>query len=354
MNKSNVVYMTIGMVRKAVTLCILAQKHMPAGKRFGAIVWSQSGIGKNGVTDNLAADMSAMSKKEWGSIDCNLAGGTPEDITGLPEIINGQTVYHSVYKLAKESYGIFRVDEIDRPAYFQNIIAMVKFGVDRTVTQPLPLNWFVLGLANGVSDAQTQELTEHIKGRFCHLYVSTNLPNADKEFAEYQKSRNTCDAIKRLLALNPIKTRDEFEAHAIYNKRTLEYADSLLKAYLQLKAIGQDYNDVLLPCLAGVIGKNEAIQLLRLQELESLPTLDEVIADPLNAMIPEDLSLRHTYLTVLVQEAQADCTKAVKLMDYLVRLPNEVARYSIEMLALSCSSVMTCKAYAIWMNRLTK
>ena len=36
---SKVVYVTVGMIRKAVALCVMAQKYMPEGKRFGAIVW---------------------------------------------------------------------------------------------------------------------------------------------------------------------------------------------------------------------------------------------------------------------------------------------------------------------------
>jgi hypothetical protein len=216
------------------------------------------------------------------------------------------------------------------------------------------LNWFVLGLANGVSDSQTQELTEHLKGRFVHLYVSTNSTKAKTELQDYFSARNANDAIKKLYAINPLETRDEFEPHAIYNHRSLDYANAILTAYNVMLKVGQDYSDVLLPVLAGAIGKDMAVELMKLHELSDMPTLDEVIANPKTSTIPDDLSLRHKYTTALVHEAQNDCDKAVKLLEYLVRLPNEVARYAIETLSTACPMVCKAQTFVEWQNRLNK
>jgi hypothetical protein len=349
--RKNVVYITLGKVRKAVALAILAQGFMPTAKRFGAMVWGQSGIGKNGVTDGLAEFFTAKTQEPWGMIDCNVSSMAPEDLTGLPKIENGVTTYFAPYKLPENSKGIFRVDEFDRPAYFQNLVTVAKFAIDRTMPSSLPLNWFVLGLANGVSDCQTQELTEHLKGRFMHLYVTTNGSEAKKEFENYQVNRETSAAIRKLTMLDPVLTRDEFEEHAVYNNRSIEYADAILKAYEHMKAQGADYSDVLFPCLAGCIGKHSAIELMKLYELSDLPTLDQVCLSPLTATIPADLSLRHKYISMLVHEAQNDCQIAKKLMVYLVRLPNEVARYAIEILSTACPDVMQCESYIKWANR---
>jgi MoxR-like ATPase len=349
--RKNVVYMTLGMVRKAVALLIVAQDFMPKAKRFGALVWGQSGIGKNGVTDGIADNFTEKTGVQWGHIDCNVSSMTPEDLTGLPTIENGRTVYHPQYVLDTNSKGIFRVDELDRPAYFQNLIAVAKFAIDRTVETPLPLGWFVLGLANGGSECHTQELTEHLKGRFCHLYVSTQGSKAKGETADYYETRQTSAAIRKLASVEPVETRDEFEEHAVYNSRSLEYADAILKAYETLKAQGADFSDVLLPCLAGAIGKAMALELLKLHELADLPTLDEVCRNPHGTDIPDDTSLRHKYVSALVHEAQEDCHKATALMPYLVRLPNEVARYAIETLSTACPDVVKSAAYTTWANR---
>jgi hypothetical protein len=156
-----------------------------------------------------------------------------------------------------------------------------------------------------------------------------------------------------LYRINTVETRDEFESHAVYNHRTLEYADAILKAYIEMKKVGQDFSDVLLPVLAGAIGKDMAVELLKLYELADFPSLDEVIRNPLKSIIPDDLSLRHKYVSALVHEAQNDCEKATKLLKYIVRLPNEVARYAIETLALACPMVCKSETYVTWQNRLT-
>ena len=350
--KSNVVYIRVGLIKLAVKLCIVAQDYMDKGKRFGACVWGQSGIGKTAVTDGLSEDFTKKTDTPWGMIDCNMSACTPEDVAGYPSIDAGQMKFISQWKLAKDSYGIFRLDEFDRPAYFQNLIALAKFAIDRQVDNPLPINWFVLALGNGQSDAHTEQLTEHLKGRFIHLYVSTASSQAQEERIAYLESSKASKSLIKFSRMNPLVTRDEFEPHAIDNDRTRKYADAILMAYDVLTKAGHDLSEVILPVLAGTVGKHSALELLKIHELGDMPSLEEVIANPLAAIIPEDLSLRHKFTTMLVHEAQNDCDKAIKLLEYIVRLPNEVARYSIETLATACPAVCKSATYVKWQNRL--
>lgn len=351
--KSNVVYIRVSQIRKAVKLAIISQKYMDEGKRFGACVWSQSGLGKTACTDTLNEELTAETGIEYGLADCNLSSSTPEDVKGYPELKNGVLSFINQWKFDKDSRGIFRCDEFDRPAYFQNLIAIAKYAIDRQGETPLPLNWFALALGNGVSDAHTQELTEHLKGRFIHLYVSTNSTLAQKERLEYLEKSGASKTTLKFERLNPLLTRDEFEAHAIDNNRTRKYADAILRAYDALREAGFDYSDVILPVLAGTVGKTSALQMLKIHELGDMPELDEVIANPMTTVMPDDLSLRHKFITTLVHEAQTDCEKAVKLLDYIVRYPNEVARYAIETLALECPMICKSKTYINWFNRTT-
>ena len=351
---SKVVYLTVAQVPKAISLCLMAQSHMPTGKRFGALVWGQSGIGKNAVTDKLGDLFGKATGKAYMMYDCNLSACAPEDITGLPIIQNGKTVDIPRYAFPTDSYGIIRLDEMDRPAYRQNLVAIVKYALDKTVDNPLPSNWMVLGLGNGMSDEGTQPLTEHIKGRFCHLYVSMNTTKAQEELENVYRKQGMPEALIKLHKMNPLKTRDEFEEIAVDNPRGRMYAGAILKAYEALKEVGADYSDVLLAVLAGTIGKVLAVELLTLNDLANLPDLDAVIANPKGTEIPNDLGLRCKYLDCLVATAQGDCNKAVKLLDYLVRYPAEIARNSIEQLATSCPKVTTAKTYVEWSNRMSK
>ena len=349
--KSNVVYIRVSQIRKATKLAIIAQKFMEKGKRFGACVWSQSGLGKTACTDTLNVELSEETAMEYGLADCNLSSSTPEDVKGYPELKDGVLNFVNQWKFDPNSRGIFRLDEFDRPAYFQNLIAIAKYAIDRQGENPLPLNWFVLALGNGISDAHTQELTEHLKGRFIHLYVSTRSTLAQQERLDYLASTGASKTTLKFERLNPLMTRDEFEPHAIDNNRTRKYADAILRAYDSLKEAGFDYSDVILAVLAGTVGKTSALQLLKIHELGDMPELDEVIANPMGTVMPDDLSLRHKFLTTLVHEAQADCDKAVKLLEYIVRYPNEVARYAIETLALECPMICKSATYVKWLNR---
>ena len=356
MNKNAVIYLSLAKAKKAIVLCVMAQKYMPVyeggqSEKFGAILWGQSGIGKNGITNNLGVELSKATGENWCQMDVNLAGMSPEDIHGIPAIRDDVLKYFNSIQLPADAKGIFRLDEIDRPAYFQTLIEMAKYAIDRTDHRHvLPYGMFVLGMGNGRSDTNTQQLSEHLKGRFCHLYVSENVNGAHDEHIKYMKKQGVNDSLIRLVQNNPITTRDEFEEIACYHKRSVMFANAILSAYKDLKKVKSDFSDVLLACLSGVIGKNNALEVIRLEEMDGLPTLSEISKNVKLAMIPEDLSLRHRYLMVLVNEAKNDESLSPFLIEYAMRCNNELARSAIDSLVLNCPDVVKCQAYIKWYN----
>lgn len=357
----DVVYLTLKQSKKAIVLCVMAQKYMPTYKtghqdRFGAILWGQSGIGKNAITNDLGVELSASLGEMWIQMDCNLAGMAPEDIHGIPAIRTVKDVevvkYFNSIALPANAKGIFRLDEIDRPAYFQTLIAMAKYSIDRTDhLHTLPYDMFVLGLGNGTSDGHTETLSEHLRGRFCHLYVSTQIQGAADDHIEYMKKAGFSDAVIRMVQSNPVETRDEFEEITAYNNRTIKFADAILKAYKDLKSVGSDFSDVLLATLAGCVGKNAALEIIRIEEMSHLPTLSEIVNSPMTAIVPDDLSLRQRYLTMLVHDAKSDCDKAATLIKYIGRYPAELARFQIERLILDCHMVAQSQEYIDWQRK---
>ena len=361
--KSNVIYLSLPKAKKAIVLCVMAQSYMPEYKggqkeRFGAILWGQSGIGKNGITNNLGVDLSNATGDLWCQMDVNLSGMSPEDIHGVPAIRHDAKTseevlkYFSSIQLPADAKGIFRLDEIDRPAYYQTLIEMMKYAIDRTDHRHnLPHGMFVLGMGNGRSDTNTQELSEHAKGRFCHLYVSENVASAHDDHVDYMRSTGVEESIIRMFQADPIKTRDEFVESAVCNKRTATFANAILKAYKALKIAGSDFGDVLLACLSGVIGKDRAIEVVRLEEMQGLPTLQEVASNPLQAVIPDDLSLRHRFLTVLVNDARTKTEHAPALVTYISRFPNEIARYAMDKLVMDYPEIVKTQEYIKWISR---
>ena len=353
---SNVIYMSLKKAKKAVVLCVLAQKYLPkyvSGKfeSFGAILWGESGIGKNGVTNDLGVEMSKTTGESYIQIDCNLSGMSPEDIHGVP-VVQGEVLkYFSSLSIPSDSKGIFRLDEIDRPCYFQTLIEIAKYALDRTDHRHnLPNGMFVLGMGNGASDSNTQQLSDHLKGRFVHLYVSTNMPESLDSQVEYMEKQGYEESVIRMYKASPVKTRDEFEEIALYHNRSISFANAIMKAYKDLKKANADFGDVLLAVLAGTIGKANAIEMIRLEEMKDLPTLKQVSNDPLNAMIPNDLSLRHRYLTVLVNDASNNKALASGLVTYIARYPREMARFAYDKLVLDCPDIVKTVEYIAWSN----
>ena len=355
-----VVYMSLKQSKKAVVLCVMAQKYLMTYKggsdeSFGAIIWGPSGIGKTGSTNNLAVELSNALKENWILADVNLCGMSPEDVQGVPAIRMDEKIKEEVLKyfngihFPKDSKGIFRLDEIDRPAWYQTLIEMMKYAVDRTDHRNnLPKGMFVLGMGNGSSDSNTTRLSDHAKGRFCHLYVSENVAGSAEDHQAFMREQGYNESIIRMFQNEPIKTADDFEEIALRHKRTGSFANAILSAYKDLKVAGSDFSDVLLPCLAGVIGKKSAIEIIRFEEMAHLPTLAEIVKNPLKAIVPEELSLRDRYLKVLVSDCKGDCKLAPKFIQYVARFPRELARSALDSLMLSCPDVVKTAEYIKW------
>lgn len=344
---NNVVYIAINQVQKAIAFCGFAQRFMPSQKRFGVIVWGEPGSGKNAVTDNIHEKLSAITGEKYGQHDVDLACASPEDFAGIPVPNADRTRANFLYStpVFDTPKGVLRVDEIDRPARMETVEAFVKWAMDRSLPNSIPLDWLVLGLANGITDENTLPLDEHLRTRVCHLYVTANTAEAHESTNKYWESRTKNKGFLRWAKSKPLTSKDMFDAHAKDTGRTRDYALAMLEAYDQLKEQGAPLDDIILPCLAGVIGIASAVELLRCHELAGLPTLEAIMASPAEAVIPEDLSLRTKFINVLITETGNDCEKCKALIPYLARLPRELARYALDNLALHCPDIVTSIEY---------
>ena len=365
-----VVYCSLKEAKGATLLCILANRIMQAKalangatvedlhvNQFGAIIYGSTGIGKTNATNHIHDELTNLSMKDskgnlvtWDRLDINLSNLLPEDF-GLAVLNNEKTAikYLSRYNVDKP-FGICVADEIDRAFSMQTIANFVKFAIDRTGDSVLPWNWFVLAMANGSSDSHTLTLTEHIRGRFCQLYVSTNTDEYKQEFNDYMDSQGYLSPVRRLLAMNAVQTLDQFEDNTIYNTRTVSFSNYILEAFNKYGKVLKISRKSLFAALSGLIGKSMAIELLSLIEVESLPTLLEVCAMPDSVNIPNDLSLRHKHATELVKQCPLD--KANELIQYLTRLQPEVCRNLIETLATRLGgNLLDCPNYGKWLSR---
>jgi len=319
----------------------LAQEFMPEGKSFGLFVWGDSGIGKNAFTDKVPAILSKVLGKEHGLIDFNCANRQPEDVNGLPYIKKTDNVattsFAPIYDYtASGSHGVFRIDEMDRPANKAIIPALLKYSIDRTDDNVLPLDWFVIAQGNGCSDRDTVELSNHTKGRFVHVYASLNSEGARRDFETYLSETDADPSIKALHRLSPVESDDCFAEHALHQNRTMDFANAILKAYRKyaetLRNANCPVDAVLRPLLAGCIGVDMANELARLMDFNGLPTLGEIVNGPTKAEIPSDLSLSVKYINTLCDFVSCE-PEAKGLATYIARFPDEITRMGLEKLA---------------------
>lgn len=342
MKSTKVLTITPRQCNAAICLTYLAQEFMPANKRFGIFIWGASGIGKNAFTDYSPKMLTTITKKEHSLKDFNCTANNPEDVKGMPWIkrhdTGATTEFAPIYDWsATTSHGIFRCDEMDRPNVTATLQAVVKYAIDRTDDQVLPLDWFVIGQGNGCSDRNTVELSDHIKGRFIHVYASINSDEARRDIETYLSDIGASPAIKALWRLSPCESNDAcFKEHAQYQPRTLEFADCLIKAYNKygenLRRLKAPVDKVIRPLLAGAIGVSQANELFRLMEFSDLPTLGEIVNKPSSVIVPDDLSLSVKYVNTLCDFVSND-VEAKGLETYIKRFPAEITRMGLEKLA---------------------
>lgn len=344
MKNTNILTITPRQSLACCALGMLSQEFMPEGKRFGMFVWGDSGIGKNAFTDKLGSVMTKIYGRNFDQTDFNCCSRQPEDVAGLPYIYKSeegvhQTKFAPIYDYSKRPKdGIFRIDEMDRPTNKAIIPALLKYAIDRTDDEGnvLPLEWFVVAQGNGCSDRDTVELSNHTKGRFIHVYCSLNSDGARRDMETYLSKIDADPAIKALHRLSPVQSNDCFIEHAMYQNRTMEFANCILKAYKKygesLKKLGCPVDAILRPMLAGAIGVAMANELVRLMDFSNLPTLGEIVNQPLKVEVPTDLSLSVKYVNTLCDFVSND-QEAKGLETYLRRFPDEIARCGLEKLS---------------------
>jgi len=341
MKATNVLTITPRQIVGCAVVTALAQEFMPKGKRFGLFVWGDSGIGKNAFTDKIPPILSKIVKTDHGLIDFNCASRMPEDVAGLPYIkkteLSATTQFAPIYNYADEgSQGVFRIDEMDRPLVKNVIPAIIKYAIDRTDSNVLPLEWFVLGQGNGCADRDTVELSNHTKGRFVHVYASVNSDEARRDMETYLSEIDADPAIKALHRLSPTESNDCFVEHAQYQNRTMEFANAILKAVKKygdgLRKIGCPVDSILRPLIAGAIGIAQANEVIRLMEFSDLPTLGQIVNQPLKVAVPTDLSLAVKFVNTLCDFVSNDM-EAKGLEVYIKRFPEEITRCGLEKLS---------------------
>ena len=247
--------------------------------------------------------------------------------------------------------GVLLFDEFDRgKPDVQNSALQILLGGELHGHEVSP-NIFIILTMNGISDIFTTPLSEAARTRVCSLFVSPHAGGAGDSWDDWAADHGISPMMRGFAKFRPdlITAKEEFEELAIPTPRTRDMADWIMKA---CEAVKFETNDIMLPLLAGVIGKAAAIELIAFRSLyEKCPDPDEVLADPTKAPVPEEQSVLYALgLALLAKIEKDDREKAIALVKYAVRMPEDKTAFVLRKLGDVCPTVVSAKEYLSWVE----
>lgn len=199
--------------------------------------------------------------------------------------------------------------------------AAYKLCLDRMVGQ-LPLHAAVRIAAAGNLDtdrAITNEMSSAMKSRLVHTSVHLDT----QEFIDYMQAENWHPLITSYIGFKPeaAYTFNPDSSDATYAcPRSWEFMNRLLHNGLDLSPSCT----TTLPVILGTIGSvgNEFLSFSRLATSD-LPTIPQIVADPTNTPLPNDLGLIWALIGSIAAEAAKDFTVLPQLVTYVNRMAVE-------------------------------
>ena len=248
-----------------------------------------------------------------------------------------------------DDYGIIFADEFDRATpETQNSFLQILLGGE-IHGHELSKNAYTILAMNGTSDIFTTPLSEASRTRVCTLFLSSHAEGNLESWDNFAEEQGLSPTIRGFARFRPelIVTHEEFEELAIPTPRTRDMADQILRATDGAKF---ETADILLPCLAGVVGKATALELIAYKEMcDKCPDPDKIIASPETATVPKEPSVGYAVImALLARVAKKDKKTAQAVIKYAVRMKEELTAYCLRKLAEKCPAVVVTPEYNKW------
>lgn len=200
---------------------------------------------------------------------------------------------------------------------------------------------FMVGNMNGSADPEgTNPLTNALKTRSCFLYVSTNSTGAEEEFTDYCVRNKVNPAIAGFRKFRPdlVPAYEDYdELNMAANSRTLVMCGQLFD---KAESVKFKTDDIILPMIAGLVGKATAIELWGFYKLrKEVPTVEEILKDPIGSKIHGDASVNWAVVCGLVHHADT-APKGLALLRYILRMPREIRKFAVKKLSEKCPDII--------------
>ena len=280
-----------------------------------------------------------------GLIDATEVGGVPfrgEDGT-LRYAPPSTLPYNS------EENGIIFGDEYDRaPPDVQNAFNQILLGRE-IHGNAISKNAYVVLAMNGDSDRYTTPLSEAARNRVCTLFLSSHASGNLEQWDAWAKQNNINKTVRAFAHCRTdlIEKHETFTELALITPRSRDMAGRILDAAekAQFKT-----EDVLVPCLNGVIGSGAANELVQFMRLEKdLPNVLEMIQKP--ESFKEHKAFRVPDLQYMLAISVAShcenypdlAGNAITLMGYA---PPEIRIWAVKAIVEACPTAASTDEYA--------
>jgi len=233
-------------------------------------------VEKLNASEQFKGDGFNLWKVFLGLIDATEVGGIPYRAE------NGQLNYAPPATLPYNTNapGIIFGDEYDRaPPDVQNAFNQILLGREIHGNK-ISENAYVVLAMNGESDRYTTPLSEAARNRVCTLFLSSHAFGNLENWDEYARKVGINDTIRAFAHCRTdlIERHETFTEQALMTFRSRDMAGRLLDA---VEKASFRTDDILLPCLSGVIGSGAANELLAFIEIQDkLPNIKDMLEDP--------------------------------------------------------------------------
>jgi hypothetical protein len=267
-----------------------------------------AGLGKTTIVKDVAASMNMQcSILSLAQYDAGELGGWP-----VPSKDGNSMIRMRPDWMPTEGTGVLFLDELPQaPTANQNIAAQIV-NERRVGPHHLPAGWVIVAAGNRTSDrAGTNNMPSHLKDRLMFLEVEADLEDTIAYFYAKRIDERVC----AFLRFRPEWLHKfDRDANACPSPRSWERVSSIMS--WGLDPVNQ------LEALAGQVGRAATADFHGFIKLyTTVPDMDELIANPMGAMISQDPAVMYAICAAL--SAKMNAKNAGNVVKYLMRLPQQ-------------------------------
>jgi hypothetical protein len=264
------------------------------------VIWSRPGVGKSEIMAAMATEIDFL------FFDFRMSDKEPSDLAGIPVPSAGGKVQWlrpdgiPFDADVGDKKCIFLVDEIDRIDNVALYHVMLQMFQERRVNgQRLGKNVRIVACGNGDTDEHTYPMYDAIASRLCHIYLSAHDGASSDSWQMWASQHRVHTGVRYWMQENwgTVLTMDmerRFSNLAIANPRSVVNAGKMITQYFAMEpAKRAEYRDVMPALIGGCIGMKLGASLWSTAQMQQVVRLQEILGDPLNAHVPDDVASRY-------------------------------------------------------------